>query len=130
MTSNIQDIISLFFHDLKQYNSTNFRTIKVSDLNKEDATIFKSFSSVVTRYFIFRERHTEISDADMRILYFKLRIDMIARYFSEYPASNVDDLRPFQSELHRYIAREKGSEDVDPVPFEIQDKQFSTTTTM
>lgn len=113
MSSNkISDISELFFHDLKQYNSTNFRTIRLADLSKEDATVYKSFSSVVTRFFIFKERHPEISDNDMRILFFRLRIDMIARYFSEYPVSSVEDLIPFQNELRRYVDKDKeGLED-------------------
>lgn len=112
MSSNkISDITELFFHDLKQYNSTNFRTIRLADLSKEDATVYKSFSSVVTRFFIFKERHPEISDNDMRILFFRLRIDMIARYFSEYPASSVEDLVPFQNELRRYV--DKGKEEAE-----------------
>ena len=132
LDGSISDITELFFHDLKQYNSTNFRTIKSADLSKEDATVYKSFSSVVTRFFIFKERHPEISDHDMRILFFRLRIDMIARYFSEYPVSSVDDLRPFQNELIRYIDKYKDKEDVDhgsnstPIP----NKELTSVTSM
>lgn len=104
---NSNDLIKLFFHDLKEYNNTNFKTIEKADLSKEDPKLFKSCSSVVTRYFIFQERHPEISEIDMKMLYFRLRIDMIARYFSEYPASNIDDLKPFQRELQLYIEDEK-----------------------
>lgn len=43
----------------------------------------------------------------MKMLYFKLRIDMVARFFSEYPAGNIEDLRPFQQELRRYIEYEQ-----------------------
>ena len=110
MISNSADLISLFFHDLKEYNSTNFRTIRTSSLSKDDAKLHKSFSSVVTRYFIFREKHPEISDTEMRMLYFKLRIDMIARYFSEYPVSSIDDLKPFQLELIRYATSDEKAE--------------------
>lgn len=113
MSSNSQELVQTFFHDLKQYNATNFRTIEKADLSKEDATVHKSCSSVVTRYFIFRERHPEISESDMRMLYFKLRIDMIARYFSEYPAASLEDLKPFQSELRRYVRELKGSDDAN-----------------
>lgn len=73
------ELTKLFFKDLKSYNSTNYRTIEKADLSIDNATVHKAFSSVVTRYFIFAERHPEISDADRRILYFKLKIDMIAR---------------------------------------------------
>lgn len=100
-----------FFHDLKQYNSTNFRTILKCSLNQEDATIHKAFSSVVTRYFIFSERHPEVSDTDKRILYFKLKIDMIARYFSNYPDVSIDELRPFQLELINYVKESRGTDD-------------------
>ena len=105
---NSNELVDLFFRDLKKYNSTNFRSIRDIDINNlEDVTVLKSCSSVVTRYFIFRERHPEISESDMKILYFRLRIDMIARYFSEYPAASIEDLKPFQAELRRYVTDEK-----------------------
>lgn len=97
------ELTRLFFHDLKSYNSTNFRTIEKAELATDDATVHKAFSSVVTRYFIFVERHPEISDEERRILYFKLKIDMIARYFSEYPDVNLDLLKPFQLELIQHV---------------------------
>ncbi len=104
------ELTNLFFHDLRSYNSTNFRTIEKADLSKENATVHKAFSSVVTRYFIFAERHPEISDADRRILYFKLKIDMIARYFSDYPDTNLDLLKAFQLELQQYVRDNRGDE--------------------
>ena len=105
------ELTRLFFHDLKSYNSTNFKTIERADLTADDATVHKAFSSVVTRYFIFAERHPEISDSEKRILYFKLKIDMIARYFSEYPDVNLDLLRAFQLELKQYIRDCRGDYD-------------------
>lgn len=104
------ELTKLFFHDLKQYNSTNFRTIEKADLSKDDPIVHKAFSSVVTRYFIFAERHPEITDEDKRILYFKLKIDMIARYFSEYPDVNLHLLQPFQLELQQHLRDTKGGE--------------------
>lgn len=109
--SSSAELVQTFFHDLKRYNATNFRTIEKADLSVEDATVHKSCSSVVTRYFIFRERHPEIPESDMKMLYFKLRIDMIARYFSEYPAASLEDLRPFQTELRRYVKDTKDGEE-------------------
>ena len=102
------ELTKLFFKDLKSYNNSNFRTIERADLSKENATVHKAFSSVVTRYFIFAERHPEISDADRRILYFKLKIDMIARYFSDYPDVNLDLLKAFQLELQQYVRESRG----------------------
>lgn len=102
------ELTNLFFHDLKEYNSTNFKTLERADLTSYDATVHKAFSSVVTRYFIFAEKHPEVSDAEHRILYFKLKIDMIARYFSEYPDVNTDLLRAFQLELHQYVNDNRG----------------------
>lgn len=104
------ELSNTFFKDLKAYNSTNFRTIERADLSHEDATVHKAFSSVVTRYFIFAERHPEISDGDKRILYFKLKIDMIARYFSDYPDTNLDLLKAFQLELKQYVRESRGGE--------------------
>ena len=97
-----------FFHDLKQYNATNFRTIENANLSEENPTVYKSFSSVVTRYFIFCERHPEISDIDKRILYFQLKLDLIAKYFSEYPDTDVDQLKAFQIELKSYVKSLRG----------------------
>lgn len=101
---NSKDLVVMFFNELKQYNSRNFKILEHADLNQENSTIFKSCSSVVTRYFIFKEHHPEISESNMKLLYFKLRIDLIARYFSEYPAANIEDLKPFQRELKIFIA--------------------------
>lgn len=102
MNSNLKD---MFFKELKQYNSTNFKTLLNADLNVDSAEIHKSCSSVVTRYFIFSEKHPELSQSDLKMLYFQLRIDMIARYFSEYPAASLSDLKPFQDELKRYVLK-------------------------
>lgn len=106
------ELTKIFFKDLRSYNSTNFKTIERATLDCDDATVHKAFSSVVTRYFIFAERHPEVTDAEKRILYFKLKIDMIARYFSEYPDVNLDLLRPFQLELQQYVRENRNKEDV------------------
>lgn len=110
MDSNFDPEV-IFFKDLKKYNKTNFKTIERADLSKNDPVVHKSLSSVVTRFFLFMERHPEISESDMRILYFKLKIDMIAKYFSEYPVSSYEDLRPFQQELIKYAKILRGYED-------------------
>lgn len=108
MKSSINDIRDLFFRDLKQYNSTNFKTLAKADLSKNSAEIHKAFSSVVTRYFIFREKHIEeFSEAEFNMLYFKLKIDLISQYFSEYPSADVDSLVAFQVELKSFIERNK-----------------------
>ena len=107
------EIVQMFFHDLKQYNATNFKTIAKADLSKNDATVHKAFSSVVTRYFIFKERHTELSEPEHNMLYFKLKLDLVARYFTEYPDTTTDNLIAFQLELRNYIketALAKGGE--------------------
>lgn len=107
------ELVHTFFHDLKQYNSTNFRTIEKADLSVADSKVHKAFSSVVTRYFIFCEKHSEISEIELRILFFKLKIDLIARYFSEYPEVNTDQLKAFQVELINYIKDTKGGNSSD-----------------
>lgn len=108
VTTSNRELVNMFFHDLKQYNSTNFRTIEKADLSEECPTVYKAFSSVVTRYFIFCERHPELTDTSKRILFFKLKIDLIARYFSEYPDTNIDQLKAFQIELRNYLRDAKG----------------------
>ena len=67
----------------------------------------KSFSSVITRYFIFREKHPEITDEENKILYYKLKLDLVARYFSEYPETTTDNLVGFQVELRNYVKENK-----------------------
>ena len=103
-------LVQMFFKDLKQYNATNFKTIARADLSKNDATVHKAFSSVVTRYFIFKERHPEISEVEHNILYFKLKLDLIARYFTDYPDTTTDNLIAFQIELKNYVKESKGGE--------------------
>lgn len=41
------------------------------------------------------------------MLYFQLKLDMIGRYFSNYPNTNNDDLIAFQTELKYYISDTK-----------------------
>lgn len=108
MASNV--IQNMFFKELKQYNSSNFRALHSADLSTMNPDIIKAFSSVITRYFIFCEKHPEISDVDKRILYFKLKIDMVARFFSNYPDTTADDLVAFQTELSYYEKMMKGDE--------------------
>lgn len=121
--SNSNELVQLFFKELKQYNSTNFRTIEKCNLSKPcDAKVFKSFSSVVTRFFIFRERHPEVQDSWMNMMYYKLRIDLIAKYFTEYPGGDVTSLRIFQKELLSYAKRERefGSEsNINTIPDDV-----------
>jgi hypothetical protein len=103
---------SKFFAELKQYNSTNFKTLRTADLDKAiDVAVIKAFSSVITRYFIFCEKHPELTPTDTHILYYQFKIDMIARYFSNYPNSNVEELKPFQLELQNYLATNKLDEE-------------------
>ena len=103
MTTN--ELISVFFSDLKKYNSSNFKTLEKADLTKDGDSpmVRKAFSSVITRYFIFREKHPEISDEENKILYFKLKLDLVAKYFSEYPETSTDNLVAFQIELRNYV---------------------------
>lgn len=99
-----------FFIELKKYNSTNFRTLNNSELKDKDPSVVKAFSSVITRFFIFCEKHPELKEVDRRVLYFQLKIDMIARFFANYPDTNTDDLVAFQTEL-RYFVKENGGDD-------------------
>lgn len=97
------EIAKMFFDDLRSYNSTNYRTLVKSDLVEITPTIYKSFSSVITRYFIFAERHPELTASDLKMLYYKLKIDLIASFFVSYPDVDVSLLSPFQSELIQYV---------------------------
>lgn len=96
-----------FFTELKQYNSANFKTLCNAKLDNHIPANIKAFSSVITRYFIFCEKHPEVSDIDKRILYFQLKIDMIARFFANYPNTDENDLIAFQTELKYYIKEYK-----------------------
>lgn len=103
-----KELTQMFFHDLKEYNSTNYKNLLEADLSKNDPAAFKSFSSVVTRFFIFKERHPEITDEEANILYFKLKLDLVAQYFTEYPDSNPETLIAFQLELRNYVKETRG----------------------
>ena len=96
------ELCDMFLSELKKYNSSNFKSLESADICIENASVLKSCSSVITRFFIFFEKHPEISQNEMKMLYYKLSIDRIARYFSEYPSCNSDDLQPFQMELRRF----------------------------
>lgn len=98
-----KELTNLFMSELKRYNQTNFKTIERADLSKQDAVVHKAFSSVITRYFIFREKHPEVTEVEHQILYFKLKLDMIANYFAEFPDTTTDNLVAFQLELRQYV---------------------------
>lgn len=104
-----KDLTDLFFKNLKEFNSTNFRTIEKADLTVNSPIVHKSFSSVLTRYFIFIEKHPDITDVEERILYFKLKLDQVAKYFSDYPDASTDNLVGFQVELKAYIKEHKAA---------------------
>ena len=104
--SNLE-LTELFFKDLKSYNTTNFRTLANATLIEDDPVVHKAYSSVITRYWIFCDKHPEVSVEDRRMLYFKLKLDMIGQYFSEYPDGDLDMLRSFQIEVQQYIKRQK-----------------------
>lgn len=108
------ELINLFFSELKRYNSSNFKTLEKADLSKDGDSpmVRKSFSSVITRYFIFREKHPEITDVDNKILYYKLKLDQVAKYFSEYPETSTDNLIGFQVELKNYVKEHHNDADV------------------
>lgn len=113
MTTN--ELINCFFSDLKKYNSSNFKTLEKANLYTEgDSPIVrKAFSSVITRYFIFREKHPEITDEENKILYFKLGLDLVAKYFSEYPETTTDNLVGFQVVLRSYVKEHKSEMTAD-----------------
>ena len=120
------DLVNCFFFELRQYNSTNFKNILNADLSQKDPVVHKAFSSVVTRYFIFKEKHPEISDAEHNLLYFKLKLDLVAKYFSEYPDTSTDNLIAFQIELRNYMrerqSRERAIEDARIETAQVQNK--------
>lgn len=103
------ELTTCFFRDLKKYNSSNFKTLEKADLytDGDSPMVRKAFSSVITRYFIFREKHPEITDEENKILYYKLKLDLVARYFSEYPETTTDNLIGFQVELRNYVKENK-----------------------
>lgn len=117
-----RELTECFFKDLKRYNATNFKTILRADLSKQDPIVHKAFSSVITRYFIFREKHPEVSDIEHRILYFKLKLDMIARYFATYPDTDLSNLVGFQLELKEYVNDHRKDKQVE----EDDDEQTSS----
>lgn len=114
MNSDVK-LSHVFFSELKQYNGSNFKTLRTASLTGVvTSDTFKAFSSVITRYFIFASKHPEISPAELRVLYFQLKIDMIGRYFASYPASNISDLVAFQRELLCYL-EEVSDDDKEPI---------------
>lgn len=106
------NISSIFFKDLKSYNKTTFRCLKNCVLDTPSPEVLKAFSSVITRYYIFCEKHPEIPEVDKRILYFKVKIDLIARFFANFPSSKLDELKPFQDDLLNYVVANSQQNDI------------------
>lgn len=104
-----KELTDCFFKDIRSYNQSNFKTIAKADLSKQDATVHKAFSSIITRYFIFREKHPEIKEEEFKLLYFVLSLDLVAQYFANYPDTSPDYLVAFQLHLKNYI-KEKRAE--------------------
>lgn len=103
--ANVDRLQDMFFEDLKKYNKTNFRSLMNADLMSDVSSpaVNKVFSSVVTRYFIFKDKHRqEATDCEFNALYFKLKIDLISDYFSKYPDSDARVLRSFQEQARSY----------------------------
>lgn len=116
MTTN--ELINLFFSELRHFNSTNFKTLERADLTVEgdNPMVRKAFSSVITRYFIFREKHPEITDEENKVLYYKLSLDLVAKYFSEYPETSSDNLVAFQVVLKQYVREHQNSDKAEIIP--------------
>lgn len=115
------ELINLFFSELKRYNSSNFKTLEKANLAEDGDSpmVRKSFSSAITRYFIFRENHPEITDVDNKILYYKLKLDQVAKYFSEYPESSTDNLIGFQVELKNYVKEHQNPNTSEDIPKQV-----------
>lgn len=106
--SNTMMISQQFFTELKQYNGTNFKKLYSADLNDLNPSDLKAFSSVVTRYMIFCEKHPEFSELEKHMLWFQLKLDMIARFFADYPKQDTSNLVAFQTEIKYFV---DGSDD-------------------
>lgn len=103
------ELVNEFFSDLKKYNPTNFKTLWKADLSKntDDPVILKSFSSVLTRYLIFKEKHPEIPREEHNLIYYKLKLDLIGKFFEHYPNASTDNFIAFQIELKSYLAEHR-----------------------
>lgn len=102
---SISDVIDTFFTDMKAFNKNNFKAIHTADLSNVNLTTYKSFSSIVTRYFIFCDKHPELSEEMKKLLFYKLKIDLIARFYMNYPVGDIEDLRAFKRELDMSVER-------------------------
>lgn len=104
------ELCNMFFTELKAYNGTNFKNLETADLSVDNAVTKKCFSAVVTRYFIFKEKHPELSEAELNLLYFKLKLDLVAQYFADYPDASTETLVAFQLELRRHVREQRGEQ--------------------
>jgi len=102
-----KELTDLFFMNLKEFNNSNFKTLEKADLTKESPIVHKAFSSALTRYFIFIEKHPEITEVENKVLFFKLKLDQVGQYFSEYPDGSLENLVGFQIELRNYVKEHK-----------------------
>ena len=51
--------------------------------------------------------HPDITEVEVRLLWFQLKLDMVARCLAKYPVGTLDDFKPFQVELQTYVAETK-----------------------
>ena len=49
----------------------------------------------------------------MNMLYYQLKIDLIAKYFSEYPESDISPLKAFQEELQKFASNHAKKDNAD-----------------
>lgn len=113
---NSNELEKAFFTELRQYNISNFKTLLTIDLKDPSAngTICKSYSSAITRFFIFKEKHPELTQTETSMLYYKAKLDLVAEYFAQYPDGSTDNLIGFQIELRNFSDNDRSEEENEP----------------
>jgi hypothetical protein len=102
----MNDYSKMFFDMTRGHNSTNWGKLVVA-IKTETPSLnqptWKALSSLVTRYWLFIEKHPDMSESDCHMLYYILGIDRIGKLISTYPRYSEEDFRSLQEQLRPII---------------------------
>ena len=98
----MQDYSKMFMEETRHYNSTNFRKLRTClDISHPvlNQPTWKALTSLTTRYWLFIEKHPELTESDRHMLYFLLGIDRIGKLMASYPRIIDEDFQGLIEQL-------------------------------
>jgi len=98
----MQDYSKMFMEETRHYNVTNFRRLR-SCLEVPrpvlDQPTWKALTSLVTRYWIFAEKHPEMTASDRNMLYFLIGLDRIGKLMACHPRCDDEEFKGLAEQL-------------------------------